>query len=509
MTKHTQHNIDGSLETSTASVRLRWHRRVGITGVIWAAAMNIAWLLVSIVFLGQITGWLSPQRADYPEVFGYGIPLLQFLLLAYLLDQIFRFFLRRWTETQALGRPPPRLGLQLGRMVIYFAFVAMAISLVFQKSIAGILAASGVIGLVMGFALRGLVSDLFFGIALHIDRNLSIGDWVDVAYRGRDISGQIRDIHWRSVVLHDMADNIVLVPNSEFASAVVVNRSKPLPVTEYSTYISVGNEYESGRILAALEMVLFTLRDEEKILGDPAPRAQIAQIDNGLVRYRMTCAVPTRRGEQWEIQSLILRHAIQYLRAAGCVLYPQLPNYVNPDKPVADRPQDSGVRQRVVGSIPLFRILAPDAIAAIVENLKVEMYPAGHVLIEAGAPGDTMWIIGEGALDVMADINGKSTHVATLWPGDWVGEMSVLTGEPRNAKVQVQKPSLIYAVDKPTMEKVFESDAHALVALAQIAGRRRKVREGAFPALTHSQDFAKTKSTSARIRAFFGMPESV
>ncbi len=501
--------MDGSLEKSSAPGNLRWHRRIGMTGVIWAAAMNVACLFVSLAFLGKAAGWVSAERANYPEVLGYGIPLLQFLLMAYLLDQIFRFFLRRWTETQSLGRPPPRLGLQLGRIVIYFAFVAMAISLVFQKSITGILAASGVIGLVMGFALRGLVSDLFFGIALHIDRNLSIGDWVDVAYRGREISGQIRDIHWRSVVLQDIADNIVLVPNSEFASSVVTNRSKPLPETEYSTFISVGSEYECGRILAALEMVLYTLRDENKILGIPAPRAQIAQFDNGLVRYRLTYAVQTRRGEQQEVQSLVLKHAIQYLRAAGCVLYPQMPNYINPDKPVADRPQDVGVRQRVIGSIPLFRILAPDAIAAIVENVRVEMYPAGHVLIEAGKPGDTMWIIGEGALDVFADVNGKSTHVATLWPGEWVGEMSVLTGEPRNARVQVQKPSLVYTVDKSTMEKVFNSDVHALVALAQIAGRRRKSRDNAFAELTHSQDSAKTKSTVARIRAFFGMLESV
>ncbi len=480
-----------------------------MTGVLAAAGVNVALLLISYLTLGHGAGWLSPDRFSMPIAWGYGLPALQFLMLAYLFDQAFRAFLRRWTETQDLGRPPPRLGLQLGRILIYFAFLAMTISLVFNQSITGILAASGVIGLVMGFALRGLVSDLFFGIALHIDRNLSIGDWVDISYRGREISGQISDIHWRSVILHDMADNLILVPNSEFATAAVVNRSKPLPSTEYSTMIGVGHEYECGRILAVLEMVLATLRDEQFILSEPPPRAEIAQVDGGIVKYRMSYSIPPRPRGAHQVHSLALKHAIQYLKAAGCNLYPMLPNYVNPDKALGDRPQDIGARQRVVANVPLFRVLSPSAIDMIVADARVELYPAGHVLIRAGEPGDTMWVIGEGAVDVVVEHDGQTQHVATLWPGDWLGEMALLTGEPRTATICVQKPTLTYAISKPVMEKIFDSEPYAITALAQIAGRRRKRRDSYSAPLTHERDFAKTKTTMARIRAFFGIPESV
>jgi small-conductance mechanosensitive channel/CRP-like cAMP-binding protein len=494
--------------TSTQSVIASWRERVGFTGVLVAAVLNVAMLILCLLVLGHALGWLAPGRFDRPSTIGYGLPFLQMMLFAYLLDQLFRFFVRRWAETEAIGRAPPRLGLQLGRMLVYFVMLAISISMVFNRSLTGILAASGIVGLVMGFALRGLVSDLFFGIALHIDRNLSIGDWVDVSFRGRDVSGQVMDIHWRSVILHDTADNLVLVPNSEFASAVVINRSKPNIGTEYSTSISIGSEYESSRVLNALEMVLATLTDDHVILHSPAPRAQIAQVENGIVRYRMTYSVLPRSGIAQEAQSAAMRYALQYLRAAGCYLYPQMPNYVNPDKMVTDRPHDFAVRQRIIANVPLFRVLPSSVIEVIAREAEVENYPTGAVLVRAGEPGDTMWIIGEGGFDVLVNRDGVDIQVTSLWPGDWVGEMGLLAGEPRTATVRAKTPSLVYALKKPVMEQLFEADPKLISALAQIAGRRRKERDRPLASLSPSQDLAKTKSIVARIRIFFGMPEA-
>jgi small-conductance mechanosensitive channel/CRP-like cAMP-binding protein len=504
----TINDVENVSKPTESGSRGRWKKSARMTAVLVALGLNLFGLLISLIVLGHAMGWLSPARADFPSIIAYGIPFTQFILFAYLLDQSFRFFVQRWAETQALGRPPPRLGLQLGRMVIYFVIVAMSISMVFNRSVTGILAASGVVGLVMGFALRGLVSDLFFGIALHIDRNLSVGDWVDISFRGREISGQIHDIHWRSVVLLDVSDNIVLVPNSEFAGAVVVNRSKPGLATEYSTQISIGTEYECGRVMSVLEMVLLTLVDDHQIQSSPPPFVQIAQIDGGIIKYRMSYCVLPRKRAAADVQSLVLKHAVQYLRAAGCYFYPQLPNYVNPDKPIVDRPYDVAVRQRVIANVPLFRALPPQAIEFLAKESQVEVYPAGATLVTVGEPGDSMWLIAEGAFDIFSDRDGVSTSVATLWPGDWVGEMALLTGEPRGATVRARGSALVYAIRKPLMEQLFANDPDLIKVLAQIAGRRRKSRDDGYASLTQGQDFAKTKTMVARIRAFFGMPAS-
>ena len=501
------HDIES--DDTASSLKGGWRQRLGLTGVFVAAFLNVVMLGISLLVLGDSLGWLAADRFSHPNTIAYGLPFLQMMLFAYLLDQLFRFFVRRWAETEAMGRAPPRLGLQLGRMLVYFVVLAMSVSMVFNRSLTGILAASGIIGLVMGFALRGLVSDLFFGIALHIDRNISLGDWVDVSFRGRDVSGQIKDIHWRAVVLHDAGDNLVLVPNSEFASAVVVNRSKPFPGTEYSTSITVGSEYESSRVLGALDMVMATLVHDRLILSNPPPRTQIAQVDNGVVRYRMIYRVVPRAAVSQEVQNAAMRYALQYLRAAGCYLYPQMPNYVNPDRLVSDRPQDLAVRQRIIANVPLFRVLPASAIEVIAREAEVENYPTGEILVREGESGDTMWVIGEGGFEVLVNRDGTDVVVGSLWPGDWFGEMALLAGEPRTATVRARTPSQVYALRKPVMEQLFEADPKLIKLLAQIAGRRRKERDKPLPSLTPSQDLAKTKSIVERIRIFFGMPEVV
>ena len=82
---------------------------------------------------------------------------------------------RRSSDPRATTRIP-RLALQIATFLIYVVLFSAAISLVFDKSLATILGAAGIIGLVMGFALRGLVSDIFLGIALQIDASLTPGD---------------------------------------------------------------------------------------------------------------------------------------------------------------------------------------------------------------------------------------------------------------------------------------------------------------------------------------------
>jgi hypothetical protein len=68
---------------------------------------------------------------------------------------------------------------------------------------------------------RGLVSEL--GIALQIDASLTPGDWLDFHY-GRDLSGKLLDIAWRTVVM-PIPENIVIIPNGEFAAIMVTNRA--------------------------------------------------------------------------------------------------------------------------------------------------------------------------------------------------------------------------------------------------------------------------------------------
>src|SRR5205085_6365717 len=145
-------------------------------------AFNALLAIVASQFLGNVAGWLSPQRAGMGIALGDGIPFLQFLAFGALLETAMWALARRGPGAKAPTRVPP-LALQIATFVIYVVVISAAINIVFDKSLATILGASGIIGLVLGFALRGLVSDVFSGIALQLDPTLNPGDWLDFQYR--------------------------------------------------------------------------------------------------------------------------------------------------------------------------------------------------------------------------------------------------------------------------------------------------------------------------------------
>jgi CRP/FNR family cyclic AMP-dependent transcriptional regulator len=73
-------------------------------------------------------------------------------------------------------------------------------------------------------------------------------------------------------------------------------------------------------------------------------------------------------------------------------------------------------------------------IAAITQLVEL---PAGHELTREGEPGRDFVVLLEGG----ADVRRKGRRVAELGPGDWLGEISLLTGGPRTATVTTTAPS--------------------------------------------------------------------
>ncbi len=73
--------------------------------------------------------------------------------------------------------------------------------------------------------------------------------------------------------------------------------------------------------------------------------------------------------------------------------------------------------------------LGPDHLATLLEGGSVLEIPAGRALIRDRMPVDFLYFILEGALGVYVENAGESKRVATVQPGEWLGEVSVLSGE--------------------------------------------------------------------------------
>ena len=126
---------------------------------------------------------------------------------------------------QRLGYAMPRLLKDLVRLVIVMVALGVIIGVVFEQSVTGLFAASGVLGLVLGVALRDMIADFFSGIALNLERSFAVGDRVQI--EGTELTGDIVEINWRTTVIKNFSGNHMIIPNSRMARLRVENYHKP------------------------------------------------------------------------------------------------------------------------------------------------------------------------------------------------------------------------------------------------------------------------------------------
>jgi small-conductance mechanosensitive channel len=107
-------------------------------------------------------------------------------------------------------------------------------------SITPILTALGVGGLAAALALQPTLANLFSGLQIIAAKQLHPGDYVKLD-SGEE--GYVTDVTWRNTTIRALPNNMIIVPNSRMASAIITNYYQP--EQETSVLIQVGVSYDS------------------------------------------------------------------------------------------------------------------------------------------------------------------------------------------------------------------------------------------------------------------------
>jgi CRP-like cAMP-binding protein len=88
---------------------------------------------------------------------------------------------------------------------------------------------------------------------------------------------------------------------------------------------------------------------------------------------------------------------------------------------------------------PIFRDFDADDIEALSACCTLETFKAGSTICREGDPGDAMFVLKNGVLEVSRAVEGASRHINLLSAGEFFGEMSLVDGGPRSADVVVKE----------------------------------------------------------------------
>jgi NTE family protein len=102
--------------------------------------------------------------------------------------------------------------------------------------------------------------------------------------------------------------------------------------------------------------------------------------------------------------------------------------------------------------------------------------PGGQTLFYEGEVGDSLYVVVTGALAVVVrNEEGGADIIARIRPGETIGEMALISGEPRSATVTAVRDSELLRLDKPVFEEMVERFPGAMMPLVwQLVRRLRQ-----------------------------------
>jgi small-conductance mechanosensitive channel len=143
------------------------------------------------------------------------------ILPAYLLDLAIKRFV--WEEIgEKVSKKIPHIIVVITTFVIYTLAICGAIAFVFEKELTSILAASGVLAMVIGLAIQANIANVFSGLILNMDRPFKVGESIVV----EDMEGIVNDISWRATRIKTIDGLLVSIPNDTMSNVKTMNISR-------------------------------------------------------------------------------------------------------------------------------------------------------------------------------------------------------------------------------------------------------------------------------------------
>lgn len=139
--------------------------------------------------------------------------------------------------------------------------------------------------------------------------------------------------------------------------------------------------------------------------------------------------------------------------------------------PLAQPKRMGQAAQRALASTPLFAGLPHHTLEALVANLAIVSLEAGVELFREGDPGDALYVIVEGEVSVQAE-GPPRVEMARLGPGAFIGEVALMTDQPRSATVTAVDPSELLRIDRTTLSTVLAEHGDVLRAVLRFVRER-------------------------------------
>src|SRR3954464_3944555 len=443
-----------------------WHLVFGIvalltTFAIFALTVNRLVrrkLKLSLVLLGAyVVGHvvLAFQLSVDAAVDDQLISIERLAFVAGLINLVVIAFLNPLREDRVPDRYPAIL-----QDFIVIGLLVLVATLVFHDKL---LTTSAVSAVVIGFALQDTLGNAFAGLALQSERPFHVGHWIRVG----DFEGRVAEVTWRATKLRTKSGNFVVVPNNIVSKEAITNYSEPSACVRVEVEVGASYLASPGAVKSAVGEAL---ANSSRVLTTPAADIVLAAFDSSAINYRVRFWIEDY--ERDEAARDEVRTNIYYAFARHGIEIPW-PIQVQYERQwmELDPGERKNERGRLLAGVHLFAGLDEETLADIAEATTSRTYGNGEPIVRQGEPGDSMFIIGSGRGAVVLEPDRR--EIATLEPGGYFGEMSVLTGDPRTATVLARGDTMVFEIRADLFRRLGVTHPRAVEQIGVAAAARR------------------------------------
>jgi small-conductance mechanosensitive channel/CRP-like cAMP-binding protein len=391
------------------------------------------------------------------------------------------------------------------RLVIIVIGLAIT-SLILLRTVLGInvvalVAVPTVLTAVLGFAMKDTLERLVSGIIL--GRLIHEGDWVTLM--GNE--GRVASITLGHITLTTREGDAIIIPNNVVAHNQIQNHTRPFE--RFATHIEVEADY-SHRPLEVQRIMIDAARAVHGVASDPSPVCYTQTFRESGIEYKLKFWINDlnqRPHIESEVRSYVW-YAFQ--RNAIQIPYPQrvIRTASMPDDEAVSAQRIAAIHQQLQ-QIDFLKTLGSDELDELAKSSETRTYLPKEAIVHQGDPGTELFIVTTGEAEVLVNMNGKPSRVATLKEGQFFGEMALLTGEPRSATVRAVSQTCVLVVSKSAMSRLFAADPGLIEQISGILTERQSQlstkREEATRTTGEDETQKKTKTLGTRIRKFFGL----
>lgn len=300
--------------------------------------------------------------------------------------------------------------------------------------------------------------------------------------------GKIIDTNWRTTKLLKAGGGIVSIPNNLLLKEITVNYLKRSNIV---ITIKVSASYNDSPNKVK-NLLLKVAHNNVNVVKDPEPFVIISGYGDSGINYELKATIHEEYLRRILIETELYSSIWYAFNREGIKIPYSVREIVTPKDLLASSPE---ILSSYFQKVEFFNTLKEEDLNKLQQITKLQTFGRNEFIFMQNDPGDSFFIIKTGKVCIMLD----DKEIACLHEGDFFGEMSLLTGNPRTASVKASEDTEVLVIEKDAFKGLIQTNQELLENVLEFLTKREeeqlKIRKEKDAGRIKNQNSSEMKKT--------------